>query len=270
MTQPIYRLTNALSKIQDGDFDHPIELEGTHEIQQLGSAYNSMLKELQHYFDDLITTEQEKRLAEIRSLQMQIQPHFIYNTLTSIKFLIWQKEPEVATNAIDNFILLLRHTLRDANELVSLEEEIASTKAYVEILKLRYGDSIQVSFLFSEKTSDYLVPKMLVQPIIENAYLHAFPDKKTGFIQVFSRSNEKTLYIEVMDNGIGIDEKEKERIFERFYRIDKSRANTIEGTGLGLSIVRHLVSLLRGSIHINSKKNIGTITTVKLPIRKNR
>lgn len=190
-TRPIYHLIDGLHTVQDGDFSNKVTPEGSSEIQALGNAYNHMLDELQRYFNRLMVTEQEKRLTEIRSLQMQIRPHFIYNTLASIKFLIWQGENDKAVEAIDNFILLLRHTLRGANAVVTLAEEIEGAKAYAEILSLRYGENVQISFFVPDEILSYSLPKMMIQPILENAYLHAFPDQQEGFIQVFGRVDEK-------------------------------------------------------------------------------
>lgn len=262
-TRPIYHLIEGLHTVQDGDFSNKVTPEGSSEIQALGNAYNHMLDELQLYFNRLMVTEQEKRLTEIRSLQMQIRPHFIYNTLASIKFLIWQGENDKAVEAIDNFILLLRHTLRGANAVVTLAEEIEGAKAYAEILSLRYGENVQISFFVPDEILSYSLPKMMIQPILENAYLHAFPDQQEGFIQVFGRIDEKRqqLQIEIMDNGVGFDQ----ATTKANQAIQKQTAYS----GIALQNINERIHLLYGvhyGLDIHSVPGSGTQITLRLPL----
>lgn len=262
-TRPIYHLIDGLLTVQDGDFSNKITPQGSSEIQALGNAYNHMLDELQRYFNRLMVTEQEKRLTEIRSLQMQIRPHFIYNTLASIKFLIWQGENDKAVEAIDNFILLLRHTLRGANEVITLAEEIEGAKAYAEILSLRYGENVQISFFVPDEILSYSLPKMMIQPILENAYLHAFPDQQEGFIQVFGRVDEakQQLQIEIMDNGVGFDQTST----KTSDAIQKQTAYS----GIALQNINERIHLLYGvhyGLDIHSVPGSGTQITLRLPL----
>ena len=262
-TRPIYHLIEGLHTVQDGDFSNKVTPEGSSEIQALGNAYNHMLDELQLYFNRLMVTEQEKRLTEIRSLQMQIRPHFIYNTLASIKFLIWQGENDKAVEAIDNFILLLRHTLRGANAVVTLAEEIEGANAYAEILSLRYGENVQISFFVPDEILSYSLPKMMIQPILENAYLHAFPDQQEGFIQVFGRIDEKKqqLQIEIMDNGVGFDQ----ATTKANQAIQKQTAYS----GIALQNINERIQLLYGvhyGLDIHSVPGSGTQITLRLPL----
>lgn len=262
-TRPIYHLIDGLLTVQDGDFSNKITPQGSSEIQALGNAYNHMLDELQRYFNRLMVTEQEKRLTEIRSLQMQIRPHFIYNTLASIKFLIWQGENDKAVEAIDNFILLLRHTLRGANEVITLAEEIEGAKAYAEILSLRYGENVQISFFVPDEILSYSLPKMMIQPILENAYLHAFPDQQEGFIQVFGRVDEakQQLQIDIMDNGVGFDQTST----KTSDAIQKQTAYS----GIALQNINERIHLLYGvhyGLDIHSVPGSGTQITLRLPL----
>lgn len=260
-TRPIYHLIDEIPAVNHGDFSKKVKLEGTYEIRELGKAYNRMLEELQIYFDQLLITEKEKRLSEISALQMQIQPHFIYNTLTSIKFLIWQGKNDVAIDALENFILLLRQTLSNADEFVSLEKELEGVRAYTAILKLRYGENIQSEFYPEEETLQLLVPKMIIQPIIENAYLHAFPNQQEGFIQLFTQIKEDALIIEIMDNGIGFDPEEK-------MTRSKGKSNY---SGIGLKNINQRIQLLytdNFGVTIQSKVGRGTSIIIRLPQNK--
>lgn len=260
MTGPIYRLIGALPNVTQGEFSNSVPIEGTYETQELGKAYNLMLEDLQSYFDNLLIVEKEKRLVEIQSLQMQIQPHFIYNTLTAIKFLIWQGERNKASLAMDNFIQLLRHTLSNKDEVVPLKQELMGVEAYINILQLRYGERIQTNIFANEITEELLVPKMIIQPIIENTYLHAFPEHQEGYIQVFATIVEEKLQIEIIDNGVGFDGSQSsntQSILKQHY------------SGLGLRNINERIQLLYGreyGLEIQTARGQGTAIKLLMPI----
>ncbi|OJG92610.1 hypothetical protein RV15_GL003035 [Enterococcus silesiacus] len=260
MTGPIYRLIDALPSVTQGEFSNSVAIEGTYETQELGKAYNLMLEDLQGYFDHLMTVEEEKRLTEIRSLQMQIQPHFIYNTLTAIKFLIWQGERDKASLAMDNFIQLLRHTLSNKDEVVPLKQELNGVEAYINILQLRYGERIQTNIFANEAAEELLVPKMIIQPIIENTYLHAFPEHQEGYIQVFATTVEDKLQIEIIDNGVGFDDSQPpntQSTLKQHY------------SGLGLRNIHERIQLLYGEkygLKIQTAPGEGTSIKLLMPI----
>lgn len=258
ITRPIYHLIDEIKEVRDGNFTNNVQVEGTYETQELAKAYNTMLEDLQRYFEELLESESEKRLIEIQSLQMQIQPHFIYNTLTAIKFLILQGENEKAALAIEHFIVLLRQTLSQTSETITLDEELSSVESYIHILKLRYGQQIQTTIFPSEDTIRCLVPKMIIQPIIENAYLHAFPNQQEGFIHIFTRIKDDDLIIDIIDNGIGFDiEKTK-----------KQHTMTPYYSKIGLKNIKDRIQLLYGDnygLNIHSKSNQGTTIQITLP-----
>ncbi|MEQ7160477.1 histidine kinase [Enterococcus gallinarum] len=257
ITQPIYQLIDKLPAVTQGDFSNKVSINGTYETQELGRAYNLMLEDLESYVDHLMITEAEKRKFEIRSLQMQIQPHFVYNTLTAIKFLIWQNEQEKATQAIDSFVQLLRHTF-NRKEIVPLKDELAIVEEYLILMNVRYGDRIQSTIFSAEECENCLVPKMILQPIIENAYLHAFPEEEKGYIQIFSRISKSGLIIEIIDTGIGFDEASslnKNQSIEHY-------------SGIGLENIDQRIKLLYGEkygLTVASRVNEGTTVRLLLP-----
>ena len=153
-----------------------------------------MVDELDSYIHSLIQVEKDKRAAEIHTLQMQINPHYIYNTLASIKWLIWQGDTQKTTGVIDAFIALLRNTISNTDEFVTVEQEIQNLKNYVLINQARYGDSVSAEFYVTPQCSSYRVPKLILQPFVENAFFHGFADGRRGKIQVFVKEEDRTAH----------------------------------------------------------------------------
>ena len=140
MTKPLYLLTEKMSNVRDGKFDECIEVSGPEEVKELSATFNYMIKDLNKYIHELVKVQKEKRAAEIHALQMQINPHYIFNTLSSIKWLIWQGNNDKSISALDSFINLLRNTISKTDEFITIEDEIENIKNYVFINNIRYGD----------------------------------------------------------------------------------------------------------------------------------
>ena len=262
LTQPIYQLINKLTLVQNGHFDQKLAVNGSYEIKQLVNVYNDMIDELQKYFDKIIEEENVKRKFELQALQYQINPHFIYNTLTAIKMLVYEGNNEKVIQALDSFIQLLRSTLSNHDDFHSIEEEEKILKHYIQILKLRYGENIHTTILMNPTIKDALIPKMIIQPLIENAYLHAFNNQQTGIITVFIQPVNNNLQIEILDNGQGFD-------------VNKlsSQSNGLHYTKIGMkNIENKLINLYGENIKfvINSTINVGTSIMIQLPQTPNQ
>lgn len=171
--------------------------------------------------------------------------------------MIWQNEQEKATQAIDSFVQLLRHTF-NRKEIVPLKDELAIVEEYLILMNVRYGDRIQSTIFSAEECENCLVPKMILQPIIENAYLHAFPEEEKGYIQIFSRISKSGLIIEIIDTGIGFDEASslnKNQSIEHY-------------SGIGLENIDQRIKLLYGEkygLTVVSRVNEGTTVRLLLP-----
>ncbi len=263
MTKPLYLLTEKMSKVKDGNFDEYIEVSGPEEIKELSSTYNYMIKDINKYVDELVVVQKEKRKAEIYALQMQINPHYIFNTLSSIKWLIWQGNKDKAIGAIDAFINMIRNTISKTDEFITIEEEIDNLKNYVLINNIRYGDRIKVEYFVMTNCYKYLIPKLILQPFIENSFFHAFPSDEEGEIQVFIKEyDEDNIKIEIYDNGIGIDNEKLDEV------IVKKENKSHNFTGIGINNVDSRIKLIYGNdygISIKSKVNSGTTIMMIIP-----
>ena len=264
VTKPLSKLVSKMSSVIKGNFNGYVKIEGAEEIKELSETYNYMLQDLNKYVRELVNIQNEKRKAEIHALQMQINPHYVFNTLASIKWLIWQGDKDKSVKVIDAFILLLRNTISNKNEFITIKDEIINLKNYVLINNTRYGDDISVEYFIMIKCEDYLVPKLILQPFIENAFFHAFPRGQKGEIQVFIYEKEENLCFEIVDDGIGMDEEKIQRIMSK----DNQDSSTEHFTGIGVNNVDDRIKLIYGEgygIDISSKVNEGTKIMIKLP-----
>ena len=255
VTSPIYMLIDKISNITEDNFSNQIEIAGTYETKQLGNAYNLMLENINSYIDNLIRMEKENHLIKIKNLQMQIHPHFIYNTLTAIKVLIWQNQNAKAEEAIQSFIHLMQKTF-DKREAIPLGEELKISQDYVNLLRIRYGERIQTTFYSEDTYHHLLLPKLIIQPIIENCYIHAFPQNQNGIVSVFTRVHQDILYIEIIDNGVGFNQTTKKH--EHF-------------SSIGIENIDYRLKLLYGDDYgafIESQVNQGTVVTIKIPAQQ--
>lgn len=177
-------------------------------------TYNAMLDELNKYINELMASQKAKRRAEIEALQMQINPHYIYNTLASIKWLIFQGDVIKSTKTL---VLLLPfcEVQSVTGRYITIESEIENLKNYVLINNTRYGDKVMVEYFVTFGCEHYKIPKMILQPFIENAFFHAFPYETEGRIEIFIRKLNGNLQIKIRDNGIGMSENELCKLGEK-------------------------------------------------------
>lgn len=260
-TKPIYRLVEHMSEVSAENICQHISIENqTYEIRKLSEAYNIMADNTQHYIKQLMDEQDKRRNAEINMLQLQINPHFIYNTLTSVKWLVMQHETEKSVEAIERFSLLLRSTLKNPAEFVTIQNESQNLENYIYILNLRFGDRIKTNIFVAENCREYKIPLMLIQPFVENAFYHGFNETGTGIISVFFNKKHDNIVIEIMDNGSGMD-KPAGNIKKKDYSFG----------GIGLSNSKERLRLIYGDksdIQINSSKGKGTCITIIFPAEK--
>ncbi|WP_175074928.1 sensor histidine kinase [Terribacillus sp. AE2B 122] len=263
------RLTNSLSKLvkdieavpQKG-LKRRLVYEGTYETNQIGLAFNSMMDELQVYVEKLIEAQKQQRHAELAALQQQINPHFLYNTMASIKFLVMMGEREEAEKTIDAFITLLQNTIGNVDESVTVELELQNLKNYVLINQKRYGERIQVQFMVSPDCLDYLIPKLILQPFIENSFFHAFNKKAKGTISVLVWKEADDLVCEIADDGDGM---------AACKDLPNTNRNRQLFSGIGVKNVHERMQLLYGTdygVSITSETGQGTKVSLRLPAVK--
>ncbi|MEK4663809.1 sensor histidine kinase [Priestia sp. FSL H7-0729] len=263
ITKSLRRLVKQMSNITKSDLDNYIPVSGSYESRQLGHAYNYMLDELHDYVDQLVQTQREQRNAELAALQSQINPHFLYNTLASIKVLVQQGNKDRAAETINALIGLLQNTISDVSQTVTVEQEVENLKNYVFINHVRYGGRIKAAFYIAPDCTHYHVPKLVIQPFIENAFFHGFIKKEMGTIHVMVSRAGETLICEIMDNGDGIEG------LVMGETLPNPKNNRQLFSGIGIRNVHDRIELLYGSpygVSIMSTVGEGTRVTVTLPL----
>ena len=271
LQKTLHPLSNLVSKMaisRRKEFREYIPVEGTCEVQQLASTYNEMLDDIQNYIGELLDTQRAQRKAEIKALQMQINPHYIYNTLASIKWLVYQNDTEKTTRTIDAFISLLRNTISNTDEMVSVEQELVNIENYILINHTRYGDQIRVEYEIQPDCYNCNLPKLVLQPFVENAFFHGFPSGEQGTICVRMRrvmidETNEVLEVQVADDGVGMETGDPKKIV-------KNRKEHF--SGIGVQNVQERLALIYGKreepdfyIHIDSVPGHGTTVRIRIP-----
>ncbi|MCF6409517.1 sensor histidine kinase [Pseudalkalibacillus salsuginis] len=259
MTTSISKLVRQISDMAKYDFSKPVEESGGYEARKIAHAFNYMLNELQEHVEVLLKTQRKQRKSELEALQYQINPHFLYNTLTSVKFLVKEGKKGAAFDTIDALIPLLQNALGNVDETITVEQEVTNIKNYVLINQTRYGDRVKVNTLIAPDCFHYHLPKLVIQPFIENAFFHGFTKKKQGFIQILIAKRDNKLICEVIDTGDGM-------------QIDKIQSNKGKRqlfSGIGIRNVHERIQFLFGhayGVQVSSELKKGTKVKIVLPL----
>ena len=255
---PLRQLVRHMERAESDDIFTLIPVKGGYEVRQLTRAYNKMTQNISRYITALLDGEKQKRSLEIRSLRMQIDPHFIYNTLTSIKFLILRGDTEKAAKAIDMFTILLRSNIGTDQEFVTVEQELNNVESYAYLQKIRFGTRIELQIHCEEDARHCMMPKLVLQPFVENAFFHAFsPESDNGYIHIFVRVKKDELICEIIDNGNGFSSEMIEK-----------KASQNDNAGIGIRNVNERLVLLYGEnygVSVSGKQGEGSIVTLRIP-----
>lgn len=253
--------TLALHMASSEGVPTPIQLGRSAEMQMISSSYNEMVSTVNHYLEELNAAHTKRRQDELNLLQMQINPHFLYNTLDSVKHLISMSDTTSACSTIEALISLLRSTLGNTDTIVSVKDEIMNIKNYVSIVEPRYGCLIRTELHVDDSCYKYTMPNLILQPIVENAFFHAFQNTKQGSIHIFITTDNNSLSCEVIDNGDGMNEEQLEKLLS-------GRQAGKSVSRIGISNVRERIYLLypgKSSFHIGSEPGYGTSIHFTIP-----
>jgi two-component system sensor histidine kinase YesM len=261
ITKPIKELRDSMQKVQEGNFNVEVEAVSHNEIGSLGRSFNIMTEKIKELVIQNISEQKEKRRLEMKALQSQINPHFLYNTLDSIIWMAQGKKTEDVVTMTSSLARLLRQSL-SSEEDVSLEQEIKYVESYLVIQKMRYQDKLEFSLDMEESVGHARIPKLVLQPLVENAIYHGLKYKEGKgklFVQAYEQGNN--VAIEIADNGVGMNDEALAHIF------DKHKVN-YQSNGIGVYNVQRRLKLAFGSAYgltYDSVEGEGTIVTVLIP-----
>ena len=258
---PIEKIQGTIRKISSGDYTVRVSTDSEDELSLLAEDVNSMAETLANHTQQLIERERELGETNIKMMNAQLNPHFIYNTLDTMKWIGKINDvPEVAT--ISSGLAQILRTSISSNQLVKLSEELSLVEAYVEIQKIRFDDKFEFVIDIPEELVELSVPKLILQPIIENAIVHGFEDREHGQILVTGYREGDILYLKVKDDGCGID-------YDTLKILNEHQRDTrLRHTSIGFFNVHRIIQLHFGEeygLAIGSDEQ-GTEVTYRLPV----
>ncbi|EXX91649.1 hypothetical protein BG53_08605 [Paenibacillus darwinianus] len=260
-TKPIIELNRKIKQFEKGNMETRIDIIRSDELGQLSNSFNKMVVKLDTLLKRTIEEEQKKSEMEFELLQSQINPHFLYNTLDSIRWLAVIQNVENIGHMTTSLIQLLKYSISHKGRMVTLSEEISMIKNYITIQKYRYGDIFEVEFDIEDEARDCRALNLILQPLVENAIYHGMESREEGGvirIEAYIRDGEH-LEISVVDNGLGMDENE--------WRSGAGVTKKMH-TGIGLKNVEERIKLYFGEqygLTISSSIGEGTKMTIVLP-----
>ncbi|MBR4169399.1 MAG: sensor histidine kinase [Lachnospiraceae bacterium] len=262
VTDPLRRLDESVRQLEEGNLDvDNIYIGGSHEIMHLSRTINSMVKQMRKLMDDMVKEQRDKRRSELDALQSQINPHFLYNTLDSVVWMIESKRYKDAITTVTALATLFRISLSRGDNIIPIRDEIVHAQNYLNIQKVRYKNKFTSTIEIDPAIEDCCTIKLIVQPLLENAIYYGAMDEDS-VISVKGYEKDGDIFIEVTDNGMGMPEDVLENLLK-----EKSKTRG-RGSGIGLWNVNQRIQLyFKGDygLSLTSELDEGTTVTIHLP-----
>lgn len=266
ITKPIKELCNSIHMVGEGDFTVRTVASQADEMQTMSLAFDSMVERIATLMDNVRNEQDNLRLAEFRLLQAQINPHFLYNTLDTVVWLAADKQNEQVIRIINSLSNFFRTGLNNGRDIITIREEGLHVSSYLEIQQIRYRDLLTYDIDIPEQLHEYTIPKLTLQPLVENALYHGLKQKRSlGKIVLSARQDDDTLCLRVWDNGIGIPPELLQQLRRNLSEHDKN--------SFGLFNVNQRLKLYYGSeccMDINSLYGEYTEIAIYIPTKKNK
>lgn len=263
IADPIKALENSVKELEKGAENVNIAIGGSYEIQHLGKTIKSMVEQMHKLMGDIVFEQELKRQTELDALQAQINPHFLYNTLDSIVWMVENERYQEAITMVTSLAGFFRISLSKGKNIITVRDELKHAENYITIQHMRFKDKFTFKINADEEVMDFVTIKLVIQPLIENAVYHGmeFMDGD-GEIIVNAYKKDNELYIDVIDNGMGIPPEIAEQLLTK-----GSRAKG-KGSGVGLKNVQERIQIYFGKeygLSIISEPDEGTLIRIHLP-----
>ena len=262
-TNPIYQLIHTMNEFGKGNYQEKAKESGIGELKTLSEHFNHMADKLQMQMDEIRRNEREKQKMEKKLLQSQINPHFLYNTLDSIIWMIQSGEYAGAEQMVSLLAKFFRVSLSQGKDMIPLEKELEHATSYLAIQNIRFKDKFEFYVNADKNLMKYLCPKLSIQPLLENAIYHGMEGMyEDGEININIYEKEDIIHIDVVDNGLGMSAEKVEYIMN--HKVVSSK----RGSGIGVCNVNERIKLIYGKrygISIVSELDEGTTATITIP-----
>ena len=267
VTYPLYRLQNEMNTVKDLNYSARRETlkKGSKEIIQLDATFNEMMKRIRYLANKIVEEEENQRKSELKALQNQINPHFLYNTLDSIIYMIDKGENGKAEEMIVALSKFFRISISRGRNIIPLKDEIEHVRNYLLIQKIRFGEQFTYKINVAPGLEKYYVIKLILQPLVENAIEHGLSEnEKGGEIDISASENDIYIVFTIKDNGFGISE-------DKLHAIYESLQNDSIHQGVGIKNVYQRIKIYYGDeadLRIDSIEDEGTTISIFIPKKK--
>ena len=268
LTEPLRRLQESVGAVEEGGAPPAIYVGGTTETRELGAAIQHMVDRLRQLSDDMVREHAAKQKSELNALQAQINPHFLYNTLDIIVWMIENGQREDAVRVVTALARFFRLSLAKGRNIIPVRDELEHVRNYLLIQEMRYKNKFRYQITCPEEAAGLTTIKLVVQPIVENAIYHSmdFMDGD-GLIDIRAATDGQTLTITISDNGLGMPPDVVERLLTAPPQPGPQSTGK-RGSGIGLRNVQERIRLYFGpdyGVTIQSEPDEGTVVTLRLP-----
>ena len=262
ISRPIETLRRAMQAVESGNFDIDITVSASNEVYQLARDCDIAVKKVRDLIAQNVREQELKRKLELRTLQAQINPHFLYNTLDSIIWMIELGENERAIDMTSSLAKFFRLGVNRGSETISVKTEIEYVETYLAIQKQRYKDKLSYEVSFSPDLHDRQILKLLVQPLVENALYHGIKHKEgPGLIRITGERRADVIIIRISDNGVGMTAAQLEAL-------TSGQIEPSQSSGVGVRNVQERIRLYFGpdyGLQFESIPGTGTVVTIRIP-----
>lgn len=263
ITKPLIKLTNGAKELGKGNLELRFDFKTEDEIGTLGNVFNGMIQKIKELIQKVNEEAKKKREYELALIQQQVKPHFLYNTLDIIIMLIDMNRSREAQRVTKRLASYYKNCLSGSEEIISLERELEMIQDYLELQIMRYGEAITYEIMADKKVLHNCIPKMTLQPLVENAIYHGLKYKEQlGHIQITVKEESDKMIIEVMDNGIGMT---KEQLANALKLTEETSEH------FGVYSVGHRLKLYYGDecqMRMKSEYEKGTTVTIEIPNKR--
>ena len=264
ISRPIRELDESVKAYEAGAMPD-IYIGGSAEIRHLGYSVQKSYEQIEALMKEIIQQQTERRKSELDALQSQINPHFLYNTLESITWMIEAQRNKEAVVMISELAKLLRVSLSRGKTIISIGDELQHSRSYMNIQRVRYKERFKVEFLIDEEIKNYCIVKLVIQPLLENAIYYGvgnMDEDDDGQILIRGEKKGEDIYISIEDNGMGMPEDIRSNILTDNSKVPK------HGSGVGVINVHSRISLMFGTeygLEVYSELDEGTKVVIHIP-----